>query len=145
MYSSGVQAGGIFVNEEAKKLIAYKFRTAEVQEAHLQSAQELEEGFENGKKMFADPLVHNIKLRVGITTRLNIDSINVSRGFLTLQGYVTKGFLCKNIFCWCLRPIRSQLRSHEALLSCSARDYCKCQGTNTGPHYKSKSASEAVA
>jgi hypothetical protein len=90
--SSGVQAGGIFVNEEARKLVVTKFRLAKVTEANVLPMQELEEGFENGKKEFADPRTDNIKLRVGMT-KLNIDSINVRRGVLTLEGYATKSFL----------------------------------------------------
>ena len=86
MYSPGIQAGGIFVNEAARQFLAAEFRRGEVSEMEILPLSELEEEFEDGKKDFADPCKDIMKLRVG-TARLNVGSINVKRGTLTLDGY----------------------------------------------------------
>jgi hypothetical protein len=81
-YSLGIQAGGIFVNKEAEEFIYNKFRRARYTEYESQA---VTEEFEKGKKKFADPSRDIIKLRVG-SQKTTIDSINVKRGALTLEG-----------------------------------------------------------
>jgi hypothetical protein len=86
-YFPGDQAGGMFVNRAAKKFIAAEFLHANVSEIDTFPVTEVIEQFEEEKKEFDDPRKDKIKLRVGMP-RMNVDSINVNRGQLTLDGYV---------------------------------------------------------
>jgi hypothetical protein len=134
----GIQAGGIFVNEAARKFLAVEFHRGEVAEADVLPLPELEEEFEHGKKAFADPHKDNIKLRVG-PARLNVGSINVKRGTLTLDGYGIRdifscGFKALIVLFLC------QGASLPILLSSYIRYHRKCQWANARPFRKSKPA-----
>jgi hypothetical protein len=84
-YSLGVQAGGIFVNDAARRFISAQMNRAGIGESEALPEKEIEEGFGRAKKAFADPRTDVIKIRVGMG-RMNLDSINVRRGILTLDG-----------------------------------------------------------
>jgi hypothetical protein len=84
-FSSGVQAGGIFVNEAAEEFVAAELRRGKVAEQDTTPMREIKEQFELSKKNFSDPEQDELTLRVGMG-RMNISQINVERGILTLDG-----------------------------------------------------------
>jgi hypothetical protein len=80
-----VQAGGIFVNQEAEKFVSAELSRAKVSDSDITPISEVREQFEMAKMNFADPRKDEIKLRVGMG-RMNLTNINVKRGLLTLSG-----------------------------------------------------------
>jgi hypothetical protein len=77
----------MFVNEAAEKFIAAELLRADVSERDSFPMSEILEQFEEEKKEFDDPRRDEMKLRVGMP-RMNLSSINVNRGQLTLDGCV---------------------------------------------------------
>ena len=81
-YSLGIQTGGAIVTKQAEEFIYAKFHQAGYTDYDTHA---VTKEFEKAKKKFVDPSLDTIKLRVG-SSGTTIESINIRRGFLTLEG-----------------------------------------------------------